>query len=112
VNEQGAKEMGDRLTNAAGLPVDAPPAEVIPAVHRRLAGCRARIVMATLEDALAAPDRPNMPGVSQGWPNWSLPLPKTLEQVMESNSVRRVVEAISDRALRPPAPKGTPDPAG
>jgi len=111
-NEQGAKDMGDRLASAAGLPVDAPLAQIIPAVHRRLAGCPARIVMATLEDAVAAPDRPNMPGVSQGWPNWSLPLPKTLDQVMESDSVRRVVEAISDRVLRPPAPKGTPDPAG
>ena len=96
-NEEGTQEMASRLAAAAGMPADAPLAEVIPAVHRRLAGCPSRIVVATLEDAVGAPDRPNMPGVSEGWPNWSLPLPKTLEELMESPEVGRVVEAISSR---------------
>ncbi len=96
-NEEGTQEMASRLATAAGMPADAALAEVIPAVHRRLAACPARIVVATLEDAVGAPDRPNMPGVSEGWPNWSLPLPKTLEELMESPEVARVVEAISAR---------------
>ena len=109
-NEEGMQEMASRLATAAAMPAGAPLGDLIPAVHRRLAGCPARIVLATLEDAVAAPDRPNMPGVSEGWPNWSLPLPKTLEEVMESEAVNRVVEAISDRKLKPPRPEGTPDP--
>lgn len=96
-NEEGTEQMVKRLAGAAGLPATAPLAEVVPAIHRRLAGCPARIVLATLEDAAGAVDRPNMPGVLEGWPNWSLPLPKTLEELFESAQLKNVVEAISRR---------------
>lgn len=80
-NDDGMDEMRHRLRVAAGAPGDAPVDQVIPAVYEKLAHSPARIVLATLEDALGSTDRPNMPGVAEGWPNWKIALPKSLEEL-------------------------------
>ncbi|HEX2053101.1 MAG TPA: 4-alpha-glucanotransferase [Actinomycetota bacterium] len=98
-NEEGMEQMVDRLAEAAGVPASEALTEVVPAVHRKLAACPARIVLATVEDATGVVDRPNMPGVQEGWPNWSLPLPETLEEIMESPPVERIVQVL--REARP-----------
>jgi 4-alpha-glucanotransferase len=51
-------------------------------------------VAATLEDLFAAPERPNLPGTSGERPNWSIPLPRRLEEIEDDPGVRRVAEAL------------------
>jgi 4-alpha-glucanotransferase len=74
----------------AGAPVD----EVIVAAHRRLAASPCALVAATLEDALALPRRPNLPGTTGERPNWSLSLPLPLEAALEDPLVARVTAAL------------------
>ena len=46
--------------------------------------------MATLEDALAVPDRTNMPGTTTQYPNWSLALPGGIEALRRAELPRRI----------------------
>jgi 4-alpha-glucanotransferase len=80
-NDDGMEEMRHRLRMAASVPPEEPVDRVIPAVYKKLAQSPARIVLATLEDAVGSTDRPNMPGVTEGWPNWKIALPKSLEEL-------------------------------
>lgn len=54
---------------------------VILAAHARLAEAPSLLVAATLDDALAVEERPNMPGTVSPTPNWSLALPRSLEEI-------------------------------
>jgi 4-alpha-glucanotransferase len=71
----------ERLRRHAGVGDDRPLAEVVDAAHAALAASPSRLVVATLEDALGVAERPNKPGTTWEWPNWSLALPATLEQL-------------------------------
>jgi 4-alpha-glucanotransferase len=62
-----------------GTPLD----EVVRRAHESLARAPSRIVLAQLEDATGTTERPNMPGTTDGWPNWSLALPAPLETVLD-----------------------------
>jgi 4-alpha-glucanotransferase len=53
------------------------------------------IATATLDDAAAVEERPNMPGTAgDGWPNWSLPLPESLEELERSNLALVIARAL------------------
>jgi len=96
-NEEGLRAMRQRLATLAGLADDAPIAEVIARSHRLLAQAPSMLVSATLEDALAVEERPNMPGTSREWPNWSLALPRPLEQIEADPLVHAVAAALERR---------------
>ena len=51
------------------------------ALYGFLARTPCMLVAATLEDAVEAPDRPNVPGTIDQRPNWSLPLPVPLDDL-------------------------------
>jgi 4-alpha-glucanotransferase len=88
-------EMRHRLRVTAGLPDEAPVAEVIERVHAGLGQAPSRVVTATLDDALAVPERPNMPGTVEEWPNWSLALPQPLEAIEQAELPRTIARALS-----------------
>ncbi len=71
-------------------------ADAVLGAHRLLAQAPSRMLCATLEDAVAAERRPNLPGVVER-PNWRLPLP--LEDVLDS-PLARDVAATLDAAVR------------
>jgi 4-alpha-glucanotransferase len=73
----------------------AAPAEVIEETYRRLAEAPSRVIMATLEDALAVEERPNMPGTTTQWPNWSLALPGGLEALENSALPQRIAAGLN-----------------
>lgn len=50
-------------------------------VHRTLARSGSDLLVATLDDAVGAARRPNLPGTTHEHPNWSTPLPVPLEQL-------------------------------
>jgi 4-alpha-glucanotransferase len=63
--------------------------------YRALAGAPSRLVAATLDDAAAALRRPNLPG-ALGRPNWSIPLPRTIEQLRRDQLPRRIAAAFAE----------------
>jgi 4-alpha-glucanotransferase len=93
-NRAGFNEMRDRLRAISGVNDDAPVAEVIERVHARLGEAPSRIVTATLDDALAVTERPNMPGTVDEWPNWSMALPDPLEAIEQADLPRAIARAL------------------
>ncbi|HYM49405.1 MAG TPA: 4-alpha-glucanotransferase [Candidatus Limnocylindrales bacterium] len=92
----GAEEaMVRRLQEVTGLPREAPVGDVIAAAYAALARAPSQLVAATVEDALAVEERPNMPGTTDEWPNWSLALPLTLEEIMRDPRLRRLSTALA-----------------
>jgi 4-alpha-glucanotransferase len=84
-----------KLLGLTGLAPDDPVEEVIVAAHRRLARAPSALVTATLEDALALRQRPNLPGTTDERHNWSLTLPVPLAEVFTDPLVDRVVAALA-----------------
>jgi 4-alpha-glucanotransferase len=96
-NEEGTQALRDKLRRLGELADDAPAEAAIEATHRALAKAPSRILLATLDDAVAAPERPNVPGTVREWPNWSLPLPQPLEEIEEMDLPRRIAAALARR---------------
>jgi len=95
------RQLRDRFRELLGVESDASVAEVIERAYRRLAEAPSRIITATLEDAQATVDRPNMPGTLQQWPNWSLVLPQDIETMVEAELPRRIAAALGRGKQRP-----------
>jgi 4-alpha-glucanotransferase len=89
------RRLRDHFREMLGLASETPVEEVIEAAYRRLAQAPSRIVTATLEDAQAMRQRPNMPGTVDQWPNWSLVLPQDIETMMEAELPRRIAAALA-----------------
>lgn len=94
-NEEGFGEMRARVASMTGLAGDAAPPEVVEATHRVLARAPSMLISATLDDALGVVERPNMPGTTDTWPNWSLALPAPLETLEQSRLARAIAAALS-----------------
>ncbi|PYO53523.1 MAG: 4-alpha-glucanotransferase, partial [Candidatus Rokuibacteriota bacterium] len=86
-----------RLAELSGLGPDAAVADVIEAVHARLAEAPSLLVTATLDDALAVRERPNVPGTSLERPNWSIALPVALEALETAPLARRIATILATR---------------
>ncbi|HEY8524148.1 MAG TPA: 4-alpha-glucanotransferase [Acidimicrobiales bacterium] len=85
-----------RLTDLTGrTPETSGVEDVIVDVHARLAASPSALVAATLEDGLAVPERPNLPGTTLERPNWSLALPLPLEEALASPLLARVALAMA-----------------
>jgi 4-alpha-glucanotransferase len=70
----------------------------------QLAAAPSIIVMATMEEACLAPERPNMPGAEGTYPNWSLGLPLSIEEIETMTFPRRLAEILSRRNRAQPKP--------
>jgi 4-alpha-glucanotransferase len=79
--------------------------EVRVALHAFLARTPSMLVAATLEDAVATTDRPNVPGTIDQHPNWSVPLPVPLDDLAADPRVRRLAHAL---AAERPLPRTSP----
>jgi 4-alpha-glucanotransferase len=110
-NEAGLHEMRQRLRRMTSLPESAPVHEVIVGAHQLLAEAPSIVVTATLEDAMAVEERPNMPNTTTEWPNWSLALPLPLEAFEVSPLARAIGEALRRRRPTPGGIESPPDDA-
>jgi 4-alpha-glucanotransferase len=81
----------------------APVTEVIERTHRLLGQAPCALLSATLDDALAVEERPNMPGTVDGWPNWSIALPEPLERLETASLALRVAAALTRQVGGPSA---------
>ena len=98
LDPDGLEAMRARLVERTGLPTDASPADACVAAALLLAGAGSDVVVAQLEDAVAAPHRINIPGTThaQRPDNWSVPLPVSVEDLASHPTVGRVVAALRD----------------
>ena len=94
-NEAGMRSLRDKIARLDGIPADAPAEVAIERTYAALAEAPSRVLLATLDDALAVPERPNMPGTVTEWPNWSLALPRTLEELEEATLPRKLAAALT-----------------
>jgi 4-alpha-glucanotransferase len=95
-----------RLRELTGLPDDALPGDVVLGAHRCLAEAPSVLVTATLEDALGVAERPNIPGTTgDRRPNWSLALPRLVEEIEDDARVRALAAILGARE-----PRGRPAP--
>ena len=85
------------LSKVTAVPEGGPVADVVAGTYRTLASAPSAIVTATLDDALAVEERPNMPGTVGVWPNWCLALPEPLESIEDAPLPRRIAEALAGR---------------
>ncbi|MEO8212192.1 MAG: 4-alpha-glucanotransferase, partial [Myxococcales bacterium] len=107
-NEEGLRGLRDKLAQLAATPHDGPPADLIRNVHAALAAAPSRVLLATLDDALAVEERPNIPGAHEEWSNWSTALPVPLEEF----ETWELPQQLAQRLARPgkEQPKVVPDP--
>jgi 4-alpha-glucanotransferase len=84
----------ERLRRHAGVSDDRSVAEVAEAAYRALASSPSRLLAATLEDALGVAERPNKPGTTSEWPNWSLALPVSLEELRRDPRPARLARVL------------------
>jgi 4-alpha-glucanotransferase len=96
-DEQASGELRDRLVQLTALPESSVVDDVVTAAHARLAEAPSMVVTATLEDALRVDERPNLPGTTTERPNWSLALPRTLEELMDDPVATEVAESLTVR---------------
>ena len=94
-NEAGTREIRQRVQRMTRAPASAPPAEVVARVHEALARAPSRILTATLDDAMAVEERPNMPATHDEWPNWRLALPAPIETLKTSRLAKRIARALN-----------------
>lgn len=98
-----AKERGELLglLRAEGLlGADADRRDTVLAMHRLLVRSPCRLVLGALWDATGDLRQPNLPGTTEEYPSWRLPLadgggrPVTLEQVQASAEVAELAEVL------------------
>jgi len=96
----GDRLLHDALGRITGLPAEADPHDVILAAYGGLAGAPSAVVTATLEDALALPDRVNLPGtIERQRPNWSIALPRPIDDLEGDTFAAKLAAEL--RAARP-----------
>ena len=85
-------ELGESTSNDQVLPtVD----QVVEGVYRDLATSPCAILTATLDDALSVPERPNMPGTIDEWPNWRISLPVDLDAALADPRVENLARILN-----------------
>ncbi|HVZ73913.1 MAG TPA: 4-alpha-glucanotransferase [Polyangia bacterium] len=94
-NEAGMKSLREKIAAASGVAANAPVERAIEKTYAALAQAPSRVLLATLDDALAVPERPNMPGTVNEWPNWSLALPQPLEDIETADLPKKVAATLT-----------------
>jgi 4-alpha-glucanotransferase len=97
-NETSLHAIRERLRDRGGLDERATVDEAVMAAHRLLARAPSTLLCATLDDALAVPERPNVPGAALDRPNWCLALPETFES-FSAGPLPLAIAAVLDEAV-------------
>jgi 4-alpha-glucanotransferase len=90
----GMETLRSRLRARAGVEDEAPVDEMIERIYAALAAAPSLLLGASLDDALAVDERPNVPGTQDEWPNWSLALPAPLEELRTRALALRIATAL------------------
>ena len=93
-NEAGTAGIRSRVRRLTRSADKASAAVVVARVHEALSHAPSRILTATLDDAMAVEERPNIPATTHEWPNWRIALPKPIETLKASRLARRIAKAL------------------
>ncbi|HEX2041228.1 MAG TPA: 4-alpha-glucanotransferase [Acidimicrobiales bacterium] len=104
-NEGGEAALREKLGRLCGLERDAPPEEAVIGAYAALSRAPSLLLAASLDDALAVEERPNMPGTVDEWPNWSIALPVPLERIRDDPRPAEIARLLR-RGTPPPSPIG------
>jgi 4-alpha-glucanotransferase len=96
-NEAAEAGVRARLAAAAGVEEGAALDDVTVGAYRALARAPSQVILATLDDALGVAERPNMPGTVDSWPNWSLALPRPIEELPEDPGANAIAEVMREQ---------------
>jgi 4-alpha-glucanotransferase len=96
---ESIEEVMHRVRKISGMTPETPLPEVAVTLHRLLADANSMVVAATLEDALLVEDRPNMPGTTDQWPNWRIPLPVSIEDLQSRTLPRQIAAVLARRTI-------------
>ena len=99
-NDAALKEVRNKLASLADLDETARMDTVIEATYRLLSTSHSMLATASLDDALAVTERPNMPNTIDQWPNWSLALPGGIEALETSPLAGKIAAAMRTRRKR------------
>ncbi|HEX2152459.1 MAG TPA: 4-alpha-glucanotransferase [Acidimicrobiia bacterium] len=98
-NEESTVKIRRLVAGLTRLDDDADLEEVVVGVHRQLAEAPSHLICATLEDLALSERRPNIPGTEQRSANWSLALPRPLEELM-TGQLAEDLASIFNGAIR------------
>lgn len=90
-NEESSGDLLRKLRERAG---GDGTEDAIAGVYGELSHSPCLLVVATLDDVLAVEERPNMPGTTDAWPNWSIALPAPLEDLEKAPLAARVADLL------------------
>ena len=85
------------------IDADSSNEDVVVAMHAALARTPCRFIVASLYDVLGEVRQPNLPGTTDEYPNWRMPLAEGLEEIAADPRVERIAGVLG---LRRPA-RGT-----
>jgi 4-alpha-glucanotransferase len=88
------REMRERIRVLANLAESASDMEAIESTYRILGKSPCAIIMATLDDAAGVSERPNLPGTTTERANWSLALPRSLENLEREPLPQKIATAL------------------
>jgi 4-alpha-glucanotransferase len=96
-NEEAANELHTKLVTGA----DAEPGTAVDTVIRRVYADLARapclLLTASLDDALAVEQRPNLPATVDERPNWRLALPAPLDEFEQLELPKAIAASLNER---------------
>jgi 4-alpha-glucanotransferase len=69
--------------------------DIVAAMHAALAASPARLIAASFYDALGELRQPNMPGTTDQYPNWRMPLAASLEQIEADPRVQEISRILA-----------------
>ena len=94
-NEEASQALRHRLADWTGLGDGAAVEDVVDGAYGLLAEAPCAVLTAALDDVLAVPERPNLPGTTTERPNWSLALPAPLEDIEAHPLAARIAGHLS-----------------
>jgi 4-alpha-glucanotransferase len=99
-DDDGVAAIRQHLVTVTGLPDDADVGSVVVAAHRALGRAPATMLCTTLDDLMAVGERPNIPGAGREHPNWSLALPRPIDD-LDDEHILTMVGAELNGAITP-----------
>ncbi|HEX6392299.1 MAG TPA: 4-alpha-glucanotransferase [Acidimicrobiales bacterium] len=94
-NEDASEKLRERLLERTGSAEETDVATVIERAYADLSNAPCLLLAASMEDALAVADRPNMPGTVDEWPNWRVALPFSIEEIQVHPLPKAVARSLN-----------------
>ncbi len=94
--EAAKQEMLAALDAHGLLPENPDETALVVALHRLLATAASRLLLTSPQDALGEPRQPNLPGTVDEYPNWRIPLPLEIDDLLADPTLHAAVAALRD----------------